>query len=105
MESVEDRRTAIESAFDYRGDVTLTLTDGRTLVGYVSNRNWEDSEPFLEVMTPDWLDPQRVPLDRVSSIAFTGADPAAGKSWENWLKKVAQAEADGKIAELYPEEH
>src|ERR1043166_8961320 len=28
----------LEKAFDYRGDVTLTLRDGRTVAGYVFDR-------------------------------------------------------------------
>ena len=28
-------REALEKAFDYRGDVTLTLKDGRTINGYI----------------------------------------------------------------------
>ena len=31
-------RAAIEKAFDYRGDLTLTLKDGRTVEGYVFDR-------------------------------------------------------------------
>ena len=29
---------ALESAFDYRGDVTLTLKSGETVVGYIFDR-------------------------------------------------------------------
>jgi len=100
-----ERRAAVDAAFDYRGDVTLTLRDGRTVTGYVSNRDFDAAEPFLEVIASDGPAIQSILIDRVIAIRFTGADAAAGKSWDLWLKKVAEAEAQGKIAELYPDEH
>ncbi|HLU49016.1 MAG TPA: hypothetical protein VK116_13065, partial [Planctomycetota bacterium] len=33
----DERRRVIEAAFDYRGDVTIRLEDGREVVGYLSN--------------------------------------------------------------------
>lgn len=105
MSTDAERRAAVDAAFDYRGDVTLTTSDGRTLSGYVSNRDHNASAPFLEIIAADWQSPQKVPIDRVTGISFTGVDTAAGKSWDLWLKKVAEAEAEGKIAELYPDEH
>jgi hypothetical protein len=48
--------------------------------------------------------PVCIPLANVVGIHFSGADPASGRSWDAWLKKVAEAEAKGEIAELYPEE-
>ena len=38
-------REALEKAFDYRGDVTLTRKDGSTVEGYLYDRR---SEPTLE---------------------------------------------------------
>ena len=99
-----ERRAAIDAAFDYRGDVTLTCSDGRTIAGFVSNRDFTATEPYLEIITPDSPALQSIPLKRVSSVRFTGADAAAGKSWDLWLRKVAEAEAQGKMAELYPDE-
>jgi len=36
--SDDELRTALEKAFDYRGDVTLTLKDGRRVEGYIFDR-------------------------------------------------------------------
>jgi hypothetical protein len=105
LTSDAERRAAVDAAFDYRGDVTLTLNDGRTLTGFVSNRDFAAAEPFLELFAADQSAHESIPLRRLAAIRFTGVDPAAGKSWDLWLKKVAQAEAEGKIAELYPDEH
>jgi hypothetical protein len=99
-----ERRAAIEQAFDYRGDVTLRSVAGETVVGYVSNRELDVPEPFVDVWTAGAAKPRRVPLAEIAGLTFTGVDPAAGKSWETWLAKVAEAEAAGKIAELYPDE-
>ena len=35
----EEKKAAFEKAFDYRGDVTLTLSDGRNVEGYVFDRS------------------------------------------------------------------
>nr|UXE44379.1 hypothetical protein Hi04_10k_c2220_00012 [uncultured bacterium] len=99
-----ERRAAVDAAFDYRGDVTLTLCDGHVVTGFVSNRDFTATEPFLELFAVDHLEPQTIPLDSITAIRFSGSDAAAGKSWDLWLKKVALAETEGRIAELYPEE-
>ena len=36
--SEDDIREALEKAFDYRGDVTITMKDGRVINGYVFDR-------------------------------------------------------------------
>jgi hypothetical protein len=105
MTTAVERKAAIEAAFDYRGDVTITTKDGAEILGFVSNRDFTAAEPFLEIFTASAPSPQRLPLASITSITFTGPDAAAGKSWDLWLKKVAEAEAQGKIAELYPEDH
>ena len=38
LASEAEVREALEKAFDYRGDVTLTLKDGRTINGYIFDR-------------------------------------------------------------------
>jgi hypothetical protein len=104
MATDAERRAAVNAAFDYRGDVTLFLQDGVKVAGFVSNRDFDAGAPYLEIFTATSAAPQRIPLSEVVGIEFTGADTAAGKSWDLWLKKVADAEAEGKIAELYPDD-
>ena len=100
---------AIEAAFDYRGDVTLLLAGGRELKGYLSNRELQGAQPFVEMLLPDAPRPRRVPLAEVRGIALHGKDPASGKSWETWIKKYKskrEAEARGEAVEalgLFPE--
>ncbi len=76
----------IDHAFDYRGDVTLVLTDGSELVGYLFNRNADAAEPFVQVFDQSGGGPHRVPYARIRTIRFTGKDTAAGNSYAAWLR-------------------
>lgn len=78
---------AIELAFDYRGDVTLTLRSGESVAGYIFNRQGSDSDPYLELFQADRQDPRRISYRDIVAIAFTGEDTANGKSWEAWVSK------------------
>ncbi len=83
----------IEKAFDYRGDVTVRLKDGSSLVGFIFNREFKGNsrcpEPFIELMFADTPATRRVPCRDIASVEFTGEDTAAGKSWEEWTAKEA----------------
>jgi len=70
----------VERAFDYRGYVTLTRTDGSELVGFVYDRSASHIELFDETATRR----VRVPLTDVADISFTGEDTArkAQALWE-----------------------
>ncbi len=88
---MSDLNADIEKAFDYRGDVTLTLKDGRQIVGFVSNREPKGAsrcrEPFVEMMLGGNSEKQLIKYTEIVGIAFTGKDTAAGKSWEEWTAK------------------
>lgn len=85
--------TALREAFDYRGDVTLTLANGRELEGFVANLRDEDLEfwPGGEAL------PTRVALQEISHVAFTGRDAASGKTWETWLQKRKANDSQASI--------
>lgn len=87
----------IDRAFDYRGDVTVVMTDGRGLVGYVYNRSRDVAEPFLQLFDASGAG-HVVPYSDVSTIHFTGKDTAAGKSYEAWLRRKADARAERTAA-------
>jgi hypothetical protein len=76
----------VEHAFDYRGDVTLTLTDGTELIGYLFNRNTAPPDPFVQLIEQSGGGPHRIPYTRIRSIRFTGKDTAAGVSYAAWLR-------------------
>lgn len=94
----------IEKAFDYRGDVTLHLVGGEQVEGYLFNRNLDCDSPHVEVYPKGSETVRLIVIEQIERIEFTGKDAAAGRTWEAWLEKVEAAEAEGKIAELYPED-
>ena len=102
----EELRNGLEKAFDYRGDVTLTLKDGRSIEGYIFDRRsgstLEDSS--VRLLPKDSAGKLTVRYAEIAGLAFTGRDPAAGKSWEAWVKKYWEKKRAGeKDIELKPE--
>jgi hypothetical protein len=84
----------VEHAFDYRGDVTLMLADGARIDGYLFNRDRDAAEPFVQVFASNADTPLTIPYERIRSIAFTGKDTAAGKSYAAWLRLRQAARTD-----------
>ena len=86
----------VDHAFDYRGDVTLDLDDGRQLAGYLFNRNREVAEPFVQMFEVGHDSPATIPYARIRAIRFTGKDTAAGNSYAAWLRRrqATKAAAD-----------
>jgi transcriptional antiterminator Rof (Rho-off) len=78
---------AVELAFDYRGDVTVSLKSGESLSGYLFNRQVSGSDSYLEIFPSDSSDARHIRYDQIATIAFTGEDTATGKSWEAWIVK------------------
>ncbi|MGH7356151.1 MAG: hypothetical protein ACRELS_16430 [Candidatus Rokuibacteriota bacterium] len=84
----------VDLAFDYRGDVTIELADGGTLVGYLFNRDREASPPYVEVVGADGAS-RTIPYAEIRVVRFTGRDTAAGTSWQAWKERKAAAKAAG----------
>jgi hypothetical protein len=101
-EATRDR--AVELAFDYRGDVTLHLADGSTLVGYVYDRGGRGGERYVRVIPASGGERRRLAVSGLRGISFTGRDTAFGKSWEAWARKYSKLKSAGKEASLYGEE-
>jgi hypothetical protein len=80
----------VERAFDYRGDVTVVRRDGTELVGYLFNRNAEVRERFVQMFAGTGDGPLTIPYSEIRTIRFTGKDPAAGKSYEAWLRRKTE---------------
>jgi hypothetical protein len=86
---------AVELAFDYRGDVTLELKSGESIVGYLFNRQANGPGPCIELFPADNPAPRRILYESIATIAFTGEDTANGKSWETWItKKESERKAE-----------
>jgi hypothetical protein len=97
---------ALEKAFDYRGDVTLTLKDGRTVAGYVFDRRTGRTlaESAVRIMPATERTKLTIPYSDIAALAFTGRDTAAGKTFEAWVRKYWEKKAAGeKGIALHPE--
>jgi len=95
--SAGETAEAVELAFDYRGDVTLTLRAGELIAGYIFNRQIIADSSYLELFPADQPNVRRILYAEIATIAFTGEDTANGKSWEAWVSKKEserRAEAD-----------
>ena len=83
----------VDRAFDYRGDVTVVLQDGRELIGYLFNRNRDVAEPFVQMFERESPGPSSIPYARIRAIRFSGKDTAAGNSYAAWLRSREAAKA------------
>ena len=94
----EELRIALEKAFDYRGDVTLTLKDNSKIEGYVFDRAAGNSlaSSFVRVMDKETNQKQKIAYANIAALSFTGRDTAAGKSWEAWVRKYWGRKTAGK---------
>ena len=95
-------REAIELAFDYRGDVTLTTDDGRAIEGYIFDRRADADRPYLRMSVPEGQD-VKVHYDQVTQLTFSGRDTAAGRSWETWIRKYVEKKMKGEAASIESE--
>jgi len=94
----EELREALEKAFDYRGDVTITRKDGAKLEGYIFDRVTGDtlSASFVRLLPKDSNQRMKISYAEIAALAFTGRDTAAGKSWEAWIKKYWEKKSSGQ---------
>ncbi len=102
----EDLRQALEKAFDYRGDVTITRKDGSTIEGYIFDRRTGATlkDSLVRLYPKNGEKKVSIAYADIGALAFTGRDTAAGKSWEAWMKKYAEKKAAGeKDLSLHPE--
>ncbi len=106
MASDEEVRGALEKAFDYRGDVTITLKNGEKIEAYIFNRKTGASlaDSWVQYFAPNVPDKRRVSYAEVARLEFSGKDRAAGKHWEDWVKAYNEKKAAGeKNITLHPE--
>ncbi len=102
----EDLRQALEKAFDYRGDVTITLKSGERIEAFVFNRQSGAtlSESYVQYFTPAAPEKRKVSYAEIARLEFSGKDRAEGKHWEDWVKKYNEKKAAGeKNIALVPE--
>ena len=98
LASEADLRDALEKAFDYRGDVTITRKDGSRVEGYIFDRRNGDTlaQSVVRLIPQNSHDKISIPYSDIAALAFSGRDTAAGKSWEAWVRKYWEKKAAGE---------
>jgi hypothetical protein len=98
LASDEELRQALEKAFDYRGDVTITRKDGSKVEGYIFDRRSGKtlSDSLVRLYPRDSNQKVSIVYSDVAALTFADRDPAAGKSWEAWVKKYWEKKAAGE---------
>jgi hypothetical protein len=103
----DEIRAALEKAFDYRGDVTITRKDGSKIEGYIFDRRSTEktlADCLVRLFPKDRDEKIAISYADIARLEFTGKDTAAGKSFETWVKKYQEKKAAGeKNIRLEPE--
>jgi len=93
-----DLHDALEKAFDFRGDVSITKRDGTVVNGYVfdrrSGRSLEGSA--VRIMPAGSAQKLTIAYSDIARIVFDRRDPAAGKSWEAWVRRYWEKKMAGE---------
>lgn len=108
LASEAEIKDALEKAFDYRGDVTLTLKSGEVVEGYLYDRRpgktLDDSLVRMMPSTGEDRSRRSIPYSEIAALNFSGRDTAAGKTFEAWVKKYWEKKAAGeKNIQIEPE--
>ena len=106
LASDEDLRNALEKAFDYRGDVTITTKSGQRIEAYIFNRSTGATlaESQVQYFSPKSPGKLKLSYAEIARLEFSGKDRAAGKHWEDWLKAYNERKAAGeKNIALHPD--
>jgi hypothetical protein len=98
MATDEEVRDALEKAFDYRGDITITRKDGSAVEGYVFDRRTGATLAASQVrmLLPGTSQKISIPYSEIAGLTFSGRDTAAGKSFDAWVKKYWEKRAAGE---------
>src|SRR5689334_25295249 len=75
LASDEDIRVALEKAFDYRGDVTITRKDGSKIEGYVFDRRGDGAslaDCNVRLFPKNSNEKVAIPYADIARLEFTG---------------------------------
>ena len=106
LASEAEVREALEKAFDYRGDVTITRKDGSKVEGYLFDRRSGATlaESFVRIIPTAQKTKVNVAYSEIAGLVFSGRDTAAGKTFEAWVKKYWEKKTAGeKNIQIAPE--
>lgn len=106
LASEQEVKSALEKAFDYRGDVTLTLKSGERFEAYIFDRKTGSTlaDSYVRLFPVTSNEKRQITYGEIARLEFTGKDRAAGKHWEDWVQKYNEKKARGeKDIGLHPE--
>ncbi len=83
----EELADVLRHACDYRGDVTLHLKTGESVIGYVFDRQKEASHQSVQIFLANQVEPCIIQYHDIAGVEFSGEDTAFGRSWDDWAKK------------------
>ena len=91
-------REALEKAFDYRGDLSITQKNGSKIEGYIFDRRSGQTLADSRVrLFPAGSDEKlSIAYADIAALAFSGRDTAVGRSWEAWVRKYWEKRAAGE---------
>ncbi len=91
---------ALTLAFEYRGDVSITLrSDGTTCEGYV----FDLTDSAVRLLPQNRGSAMQVARHDIAHLEFTGRDTALGKSFETWIRKYVEKKRAGLEASIASE--
>lgn len=95
--------SAIDEAFDYRGDVTITLANGQIVEGYIFDKSsgQTPAESYIRILPTNGDARVTISYDDINILKFTGRDTAAGKSFDTWIKKYITKKQAGESANIH----
>jgi hypothetical protein len=98
LASEEETRVALEKAFDYRGDVSITLKNGNKVEGYIFDRRTGTtlSDSVVRIYPANSSEKLNIPYSDIAALAFSGRDTAAGRSYEAWVRKYWEKRQAGE---------
>ena len=101
----EELRRGLDEAVDYRGDVTVVLKDGRSVEGFVFDRigGADLDATWIRLVRAADGGRERLRGSDIAELRFSGKDTAAGKNWENWLRRYAEKRFRGEAASIESE--
>ena len=102
----EALRRALDDALSYRGDVTITRrSTGETIEGYVFDCTSQASpaQSTVRLIPKDGSKRVTIRGNDIARIEFSPKDPAAGKSFQTWVKTYVAKKLAGESANLESE--
>ena len=102
----EALRRALDDALSFRGDVTITRrSTGETIEGYLFDCTSQASlaQSAVRLIPKDGSERVTIRGNDIARIEFGGKDPAAGKSFQTWVKKYVAKKLAGESANIESE--